>query len=136
MIKVCYWKFYSLAFHLKSNCPEAIKFKVITCSTLHTTYLSVVKCKFVLSVLRCFFFRMFWISVTGYSEIIVSCTWLTLCQAVTQWEMEGDYLIQVDQQMTCAIFVHNVSPNIPEKKDNMQCVEDIWIKRANSDLRR
>ena len=37
--------------------------------------------------------------------------------------MEGDYLIQVDQQMTCAIFVHNVSPNIPEKKDNMQCVE-------------
>ena len=50
--------------------------------------------------------------------------------------MEGDNLIQVDQQMTCAIFVHNVSPNILEKKDNMQCVEDIWIKRANSDLRR
>ena len=63
--------------------------------------------------------------MTGYSEIIVSCTWLTLCQAVTQWEMEGDYLIQVDQQMTCAIFVHNVSPNILEKKDNMQCVKDI-----------
>ena len=31
--------------------------------------------------------------------------------------MEGDYLIQVDQQMTCAIFVHNVSP----KRRNITC---------------
>ena len=30
--------------------------------------------------------------------------------------------------MTCVMFVHNICPNSPKKKDNLQCVEDIELK--------
>ena len=30
--------------------------------------------------------------------------------------------------MTCVMFVHNIFPNSPKKKDNLQCVEDIVLK--------
>ena len=30
--------------------------------------------------------------------------------------------------MTRVMFVHNICPNSPKKKDNLQCVEDIELK--------
>ena len=48
-------------------------------------------------------------------------------QAVTHGEQQGDSLIQqvdpliqCDQQMTSAMFVHNSCPNSPKKNNNLQ----------------
>ena len=39
--------------------------------------------------------------------------------------IQVDCLAQVDQQLICMMFMHDICPNSPKKKDNLQCIADI-----------
>ena len=42
--------------------------------------------------------------------------------------IQVDYLMQLDRQMACLMFVRNIFPNSPKKKDNIKCIDDSWTE--------
>lgn len=55
---------------------------------------------------------------------------------IVEWPFNTGWpIIQVDQNMTCMLYiVHNICPNSPTKKYNFPCVSDIWTQSADVDF--
>ena len=55
---------------------------------------------------------------------------------IVEWPFNTGWpVIQVDQKMTCMLYiVHNICPNSPTKKYNLLCVSHIWTQSADVDF--